>query len=161
MHTLLLDETGKDEGTESARVSESRGENAESEKDPTNEASARRSGNKRRKSEDELELHPTVADWEEEREGGGRREGGDRGGSRGSRSSLRRSSESKTVSRSSGGEPKVIRTSTGEKGREEEREGEGGGGRERGRRAGGRGSTGDDESEAVVKQTRPVKVNCM
>lgn len=73
------------------------------------------SGTKRRRSEDELELHPTI-DWEEEGEGGGRegeiKEGGDK---LSSRKHSRRSGESRSLHRNIGGEPKISRTSTGDK----------------------------------------------
>ena len=112
----------------------------------TNEASAKQSGNKRRKSEDELELHPTL-DWEEEREEGGGK--GSSGTTRG-RSYHRRSNESKTSSRRSGEDSKIGRTTTGDRGGSEGR------GRER-RREGGR-TLVEGEKEDSIKQTRPVKV---
>ena len=109
------------------------------------------SGIKRRRSEDELELHPAI-DWEEEGEGGGKeREGVERPTSR---KLSRRSGESKSSQRSGVEEAKVIRTSSGE------RDGEG-----REKRRGGkksdveeRGEKGDDEP--AVKHTRTLKV-CM
>ena len=77
-----------------------------------NEVGSKRntSGTKRRRSEDELELHPTI-DWEEEREGGPEKEGNERTASR---KLSRRSGESRP-SRRSGGEGKAVRTSMGER----------------------------------------------
>ena len=112
-------------------------------------------GTKRRRSEDELELHPTI-DWEEEGEGEGdtverptpRKQ---------SRRSGVRSGDSKSVRRGGGGgdgESKVIQTSTGE-----------GGDRERGRRrkvlVRGTGEEEKGDKPPATKRTRAVKVTCV
>lgn len=113
------------------KISESRQDDTSQdgkEKDSTaalKEAGIKRSisGTKRRRSEDELELHPTI-DWEEEGEGGGRegeiKESDDR---LTSRKHSRRSGERGSLHRNSGGEPKVSRTSSGDKEGEKKRGG--------------------------------------
>ena len=155
--TLQQEAVEKDTGNKVDAKTES-GEEEEtahvSEGSPS-ESSSKKSGGKRRKSEDELELHPTL-DWEEEREGGTTRGEGGRGNS--SRDRRRGGSEVKPTRRGGGGGggrgggSKVSRTMEGE--REE-----GVGGRER--RRGGRVSEGklQEEMEEPLKPTRPVKVS--
>lgn len=110
------------------KISESRQDDTSQdgkEKEAVKEAGIKRSisGTKRRRSEDELELHPTI-DWEEEGEGGGRegeiKESDDR---LTSRKHSRRSGERGSLHRNSGGEPKVSRTSSGDKEGEKKRGG--------------------------------------
>ncbi|CAI8040095.1 Zinc finger CCCH domain-containing protein 14 [Geodia barretti] len=94
-----------------------REETAHISEDSPGESGSKRSGSKQRsKSEDELELHPAL-DWEEEREGGRRGEGG-----RGKPSKHRGGgvSEGKSARKGSG-EVKVARATEGE--REEREEG--------------------------------------
>ena len=142
---ISSDVGGKDQErskTDHNRVAESEGHET-SEKDSSNDASVKKT--KRRRSEDELELHPMV-DWEEEREGGG--------GGRERVSSRKPSSRSSDSKRRSGGETKVSRTSAGEK------EGEGRGGRKllvsdvMMEKSG----KDDDCQETAVKHPRTIKV---
>lgn len=113
------------------------------------------SGTKRRRSEDELELHPTI-DWEEEGEGVGRegeiKESDDR---LTSRKHSRRSGESRSLHRNSGGEPKVSRTSTGDKDGEKKRGGKKGLVSAVGEKV----DREDGDIAPAVKHTRGVKVH--
>ena len=118
------------------------------------ELNSKRGVAKRRKSEDELELHPAL-DWEEEREGG-RRGGGGRERERPSRERHRGPSEAKSLRGPSSG-TRVSRSSAGER--------EGGDGVRSERRRGGRVSGSEVklkkeemEDESLIKPSHPIKV---